>query len=133
MQYDHYADGTDYLHERETLVAYDGDRVRAELLGRSVRELLLLSAVQGVELGAAELDPTQLDGWLRRRGGAGLGPGDLERGQNRLLGQGTAGAPELDALAGDLGLLIEAQARARGQVLLAAQVGDRRAALDRAA
>jgi hypothetical protein len=133
VQYDHYADGADYLHERDTLVAYDGDRVRAELLGRSVRELLLLTAVQGVELGAAELDPTLLDGWLRRRGGAGLGPGDLERGQSRLLGQSAESAPELDALAGDLGLLIEAQSRARGQVLLAAQVGDRRAALDRAA
>jgi hypothetical protein len=40
VQYDHYADGTDYLHERETLTAYDGDRVRAALLARSTRELL---------------------------------------------------------------------------------------------
>jgi hypothetical protein len=133
VQYDHYADDTDYLHKRETLVAYDGDRVRAELLARTMRELLLLTVVRGVELGAAELDVTQLDGWLRRRGRAGLGPGDFERGQARLLGQSTGDSPEVDALAGDLGLLLEAQARARGQVLLAAQVGDRRAALDRAA
>ena len=40
IQYDHYADGADYLHERATLAEYDGDRVRAELLGRSVRDLL---------------------------------------------------------------------------------------------
>jgi hypothetical protein len=40
IQYDHYADGADYLHDRETLVEYDADRVRAALLARSVRELL---------------------------------------------------------------------------------------------
>jgi Glycosyl transferase family 2 len=40
IQYDHYADGADYLHARETLVEYDADRVRAALLARSVRELL---------------------------------------------------------------------------------------------
>jgi Glycosyl transferase family 2 len=40
IQYDHYADGADYLHERDTLVEYDTDRVRAALLARSVRELL---------------------------------------------------------------------------------------------
>jgi hypothetical protein len=40
VQYDHYADGADYLHERKTLTAYDGDRVRATLLARSLRELL---------------------------------------------------------------------------------------------
>ena len=88
--------------------------------------------MQGVDWAPASR-PRGLDGWLRRRGGAGLGPGDLERGQSRLLGQGTGGAPDLEALAGDLGLLIEAQARARGQVLLAAQVGDRRARAGRAA
>jgi hypothetical protein len=44
VQYDHYADGTDYLHERETLTAYDGDRVRAALLARSTRELLRAAA-----------------------------------------------------------------------------------------
>jgi hypothetical protein len=41
VQYDHYADGGDYLHERETLTEYDGDRVRAALLARSLRELLV--------------------------------------------------------------------------------------------
>ena len=40
VQYDHYGDGSDYLHGRETLTEYEGDRVRAELLGRSVREVL---------------------------------------------------------------------------------------------
>jgi Glycosyl transferase family 2 len=40
IQYDHYADGADYLHDRATLVEYDPDRVRAALLARSVRELL---------------------------------------------------------------------------------------------
>jgi hypothetical protein len=44
VQYDHYADGADYLHERETLTAYDGDRVRAALLARSTRELLRAAA-----------------------------------------------------------------------------------------
>jgi hypothetical protein len=133
LQYDHYGDGADYLHERATLVAYDGDRVRADLLARSLRELLLITTVRSVELGAAEIDPARLDGWLRRRGRAALAPGDLERGQARLLGQDAGAGVEMDALAGDLGRLLEAQCRARGEVLLAAEIGDRRAALDRAA
>lgn len=41
VQYDHYAADADYLHERETLTEYDGDRVRAALLARSLRELLV--------------------------------------------------------------------------------------------
>jgi hypothetical protein len=45
IQYDHYADGADYLHDRETLVEYDADRVRASLLARSVRELLRYAVV----------------------------------------------------------------------------------------
>jgi hypothetical protein len=40
VQYDHYADGADYLHERETLIEYDADRVRAALLSRTLRGLL---------------------------------------------------------------------------------------------
>jgi hypothetical protein len=131
VQYDHYADGADYLHERDTLLAYDGDRVRAELLARSVRELLLLGSVRGIELGAPQVDPAALGAWLRRRGRGPAGPADVEAGQARLLGHEVTGAD--DALAGDLGLVLEAQARARGEVLLAAQVGDRRAALDRVA
>ena len=68
----HYGDGADYLHERAALVAYDGDGVRADLLARSLRELLLLTTVRGVELGAAEeVDPGRLDAWLRRRGRTG--------------------------------------------------------------
>jgi hypothetical protein len=131
VQYDHYADGADYLHERDALVAYDGDRVRAQLLARSVRELMLLTSVRGVELGAPEVDAGALGAWLRRRGRGPAGPADLELGQARLLGKDVTGAD--DALAGDLGRVLEAQARARGEVLLAAQVGDRRAALDPAA
>jgi hypothetical protein len=45
VQYDCYADGADYLHERETLTEYDGDRVRAALLARSLRELLVAPEV----------------------------------------------------------------------------------------
>jgi hypothetical protein len=131
VQYDHYVDGADYLHDRATLVAYDGNRVRAELLARSLRELMLLTSVRGLELGAPEVDAASMGAWLRRRGRAGVGPADLERGQARLLGRDAAGAD--DGVAADLGLVLEAQARARGEVLLAAQVGDRRAALDRAA
>jgi hypothetical protein len=44
VQYDHYADGSDYLHERETLVEYDPDRVRAALLSRTLRGLLYAAA-----------------------------------------------------------------------------------------
>jgi hypothetical protein len=44
VQYDHYADGADYLHDRETLMEYDADRVRAALLARSLRELLPYAA-----------------------------------------------------------------------------------------
>jgi hypothetical protein len=44
VQYDHYADGADYLHERETLMEYDADRVRAALLSRTLRGLLYAAA-----------------------------------------------------------------------------------------
>jgi hypothetical protein len=44
VQYDHYADGADYLHERATLMEYDADRVRAALLSRTLRGLLYAAA-----------------------------------------------------------------------------------------
>jgi hypothetical protein len=136
VQYDHYADGADFLHDPVTLERWDGERVRAGLLARALGQVLLVAELRGAELASPDIDPARLDGWLRRRTGAGADPAQLEAAQARLTGLvhgADAGPSEHDGLALDLGQVIEAQAALRGQPLLAAQIGDARDALRRAA
>jgi hypothetical protein len=132
VQYDHYADGSDYLHERAELVEWDGDRFRAEVLARASRQLLLLGAVRGVDLGAHELPIDGLTGWMARRGHGPLTGPDLARAQQHLLSAAPAG-PDLEAVADDLGSVLEAQARVRGEMQVVARMGQARDARAQAA
>ncbi len=127
VQYDRYAAGSDFLHDPSSLAEWDGDRVRLELLADATRRLLLLTTLAGIDLGAAAPDAELIAGWAIRRGAA---PGvDLSAAKQRLAaaaGAVPADASELDGVAGDLGLLLEAQARLRGDMVLASTLAQAR-------
>jgi hypothetical protein len=132
VQYDHYGDDSDYLHERAELSAWDGDRFRAQLLARATRQLLLLAAAGGRDVGAEEITVEGLAGWLGRRGHGNLGAPEIARFQQHLLSTAPAG-PDLEAAARDLGQVVEAQARVRGEMQAVARLGDARDARSAAA
>jgi hypothetical protein len=116
VQYDHYGDGADYLHERSELAEWDGDRFRAALLARVSRQQLLLGAVRGVDLAAPDVPVPGLIAWMARRGHGELTGEDLARAHAHVL-EGTPAGPDLQAVADDLDLLLEAHARLRGEML----------------
>jgi hypothetical protein len=135
VQYDRYVDGAEFLHERETLVRWDGDRFRADLLARVLRQLLLVATARGSELAAGDLDLGGLAGWLGRRGHGTVAAAEVQAAQAVLLTRGHPGAdqPGLAAIADELGSVFAAQARLGGNMQLAASLGAARAALRRAA
>lgn len=136
VQYDHYADGASFLAARETLSEWDGGRIRAEILSRALRHVLLLTALHGVDLAALEVDDDRLEGWVRHAG-TDATHDDITAARRRLdaliAGNDTPSPPGLDELALDLSHVAEAQAILRGEPLVAAQVGDARDALRRIA
>ncbi|MCW2982633.1 MAG: hypothetical protein JWR63_203 [Conexibacter sp.] len=127
VQYDHYDDDADYLHEREALTAWDGDAFRAALLARATRHLLLLATAGGRDVGSEEITVDGLGGWLARRGHGPAGPAEIARLQQHMLST-QPGGPDLEAAAADLAQVVEAQARIRGEMQAVARLGDARAA-----
>jgi hypothetical protein len=125
VQYDHYGEDADYLHDRAALTAWDGDAFRAAILARATRQLLLLAAVGGRDVVAEEVTVKGLAGWLSRRGHGAIGEPEIARMQQHLLSTAAAG-PDLEAAAEDLGAVVEAQARVRAEMQLVARLGDAR-------
>jgi hypothetical protein len=132
VQYDHYGDDSDYLHDRAELSAWDGDRFRAQLLARATRQLLLLAAAGGRDVSAEEATVDGLAAWLALRGHGQVGAPEIARLQQHLLSTAPAG-PDLEAAAGDLGQVVEAQARVRGEMQAVARLGEARDARSAAA
>ncbi|HWH94956.1 MAG TPA: glycosyltransferase family A protein [Baekduia sp.] len=127
VQYDHYGDDADYLHDRATLTMWDGDAFRAAMLARTLRQQLLLAVVAGRDVASEPVTLDGLAGWLDRRGHGTLGATEIERMQQHLLSRLPAG-PDLEAAAEDLGAVAEAQARARAEMKSVAALGAARAA-----
>jgi hypothetical protein len=127
VQYDHYGDDADYLHERDALTAWDGDAFRAALLARATRQLLLLATAGGRDVASEEVTIEGLGGWLARRGHGPAGAPEIQRLQHHMLSTQPAG-PDLEAAAADLGQVVEAQARIRGEMQAVARLGEARAA-----
>jgi hypothetical protein len=125
VQYDHYADDSDYLHDRAALAAWDGDAFRAALLARATRQLLLLATAAGRDVAADEVTVEGLGGWLERRGHGPAGPAEIQRLQQHMLSR-QPGGPDLEAAAGDLGQVVEARARIRGEMQAVARLGEAR-------
>ena len=68
VQYNDYADGKNtFLHDPSTLVAYDGNAVRAELLGRSSLDLLFLSSMANDSFIHRAPDSEALIAWMGRK------------------------------------------------------------------
>jgi hypothetical protein len=130
VQYDHYAAGSDYLHDPSELTRWDGERVRLELFAAATRRLLLAASLTGCDPVSAEPDANRLAGWLERRRGSACAMPELLRARERVVGAARGAAldpaPELDGFAGDLATLFEAQARLRGDMVAAASLGDAR-------
>jgi hypothetical protein len=127
VQYDHYADDADYLHDRAELTPWNGDAFRAGILARAARQLLLLAAVAGRDVAADEVTVEGLGGWLQRRGHGPAGTHDLQHLQQHMLAS-RPGGPDLEAAAGDLAQVVEAQARIRGEMQAVARLGEAREA-----
>ena len=132
VQYDHYADGSDYLHDPAELTEWNGEHVRSTLLAASARRLVLASSLAGFDAASAELDMARLASWVARRRGGTQRAIDLPQANQRLV-EAVASATQqpspLDAVAADLGLLLEAQARLRGDMVLASTLADAQARL----
>jgi hypothetical protein len=130
VQYDHYAEGSSYLHDPDELSEWDGDRIRLELFAACMRRLVLAQSLAGSDPSSAEPDVGRLLGWLERRAGAACAMPDLLGARDRLVAatQGVHDAPaaELDNVAADLATLFEAQARLRGDMVAAASLGQAR-------
>lgn len=123
VQYDHYGDDSDYLHDRADLTEWDGDAFRAAVLARATRHLLLLATAAGRDVGADEATVEGLGGWLERRGHGPTGGPELARLQRHMLSR-VPGGPDLEAAAADLGEVVEAQARVRGQMEAVRSLGE---------
>jgi hypothetical protein len=132
IQYDHYGADADYLHDRAELSVWDGDRFRAHLLARAMRQLLLLATVGGRDVSAEAVTVDGLAGWLARRGHGSVDAPEIARFQQHLLSTAPAG-PDLEAAARDFGQVVEAQARARGEMKTVARLGEARDARSAAA
>jgi len=113
VQYDHYGADADYLHDRAELTAWDGDAFRLAILARVARQLLLLATASGRDVASGEATVEGLAGWLERRGHGPVGAPEI----NRMLATGD----------GDLSLVVEAQARLRGEMQTVARLGEARA------
>jgi hypothetical protein len=135
VQYDRYIDGAEFLQARETLLRFDGDRFRADLLARVLRQILLVATARGSDLATGDLDLGGLAGLLGRRGHGVVGASELQAAQSVLLTRGHPGAgrPGIAALADELGSVFAAQARLGGNMQLAASLGAARESLRRAA
>ncbi|HEY1478799.1 MAG TPA: glycosyltransferase family 2 protein [Gaiellales bacterium] len=133
VQYDRYVDGAEFLQARDTLVAWNGDRFRAELMSRVLRQVLLVNAARGSELALGDLEPHALTAWMARRGHGTVTTPDIQAAQGVLLQRGAQTQSALTAIADDLGAIFEAQARLAGNMQLSASLGGARAALHRAA
>ncbi len=132
VQYDHYGDDSDYLHDRAELTAWDGDGLRTRILARATRQLLLLATAGGRDVSSGEVTVEGVGGWLSRRGHGPVGAPEIARMQQHLLSTAPAG-PDLEAAAADLGLVVEAQARVCGEMQTVARLGEARAARGAAA
>jgi hypothetical protein len=131
VQYDRYADGAEFLRDPGMLNTWDGAGVRAELIARTMRELLLGLCLGGVDPAPSELQAGTLCGWMARRGSLESGGGaELGAAQQRLIaasrGVELAPDPALDVVAHDLSLALAAQARLSGNPLTAASIIDAR-------
>lgn len=68
VQYNEFIDGrAKFLHDPVGLVPYDGDRVRAKLLGTFSQDLLLANALSGASTAVNRLDGKAARSWLERR------------------------------------------------------------------
>jgi hypothetical protein len=133
VQYDHYADDSNYLHDAAELTEWDPDRVRAQVLAASARRLILAASLGTGDLGNGEFNAARLAEWMTRRGARVSSTKDLVAAKERLL-SAAAGAPlersaVLDGAALDLGVVLESQARLRGDMVSASALGDARARL----
>jgi glycosyltransferase involved in cell wall biosynthesis len=134
VQYDRYADGAEFLRDPATLSTWDGADVRADLLARTTRELILSLCLGGVDPAASELAAGTLCSWMARRGSLRSGAVDeLAAAQQRLVAAGRgvdlAPDPALDRVAHDLSFALAGQARLRGNPLMAASIIDAREGL----
>jgi len=84
VQYDHYNDDADYLHDPATLTEWDGARVRAQLLARSLRELLLILDTAETDPVTGQFDPRRVSSWVSRAPETALGTALVGAAQRRL-------------------------------------------------
>ncbi len=137
VQYDHYAHDDTYLHDPATLTEWDPTRVRADLLASRMRELLLTLCLSGVDPTRGEVRVDDVRAWLERRGDGAADQARLRAAQERLTaaagGVELVPAQDLDAMARDLSLALEAHARLGGNPLAAASMVDARDRLSRVA
>lgn len=137
VQYDGYVDRAGFLHDPMTLTEWDPVRVRAELLGSRMRELLLALCLSGIDPTRGEVRVDQVQAWLERRVDARTDEAGLRAAQERLTaavsGVELIPAQDLDAVARHLSLALEAHARLGGNPLAAASMVDARDRLPRAA
>ena len=137
VQYDGYAGGKSYLHDPAALTPWDGTRVRAELLAARMRELLLSLCLSGIDPTRAEVLTAELTGWMERRGEREAPGPQLQAAQERLTaaarGVQLVPAVELDTVAHDLSVALEAHALLSGDLLTAASLVNAREQLLRGA
>lgn len=123
VQYDHYGDDSDFLYERSELRLWNADRVRAELLGRALGDLLLSTTLTGTDLEAPASEWPRIE-WLTRRGhtpdavSVDLASERLTEAKHLMP---ELPYPALQGLALDLAESQAALARVRGDVLDAAR------------
>lgn len=106
IQYDRFRDGSArFLWDAGSLTEWDGDAVRARLLGQASRSLLLASAVRGHEPEAVPPSAAAISRWLARVGAGSAAEDELTAALEhlRLLGAGAvadgAGDARTQALA----------------------------------
>jgi hypothetical protein len=122
VQYDHYNDDADYLHEPATLTEWDGARVRAQLLARSMRELLLMLSTSATDPATGQFDPHGLSSWVSRCPETALGPALVGAGPATLGSLARSWyqpEPALDVIARQPSVVSAAQARLTGKLTLA--------------
>jgi hypothetical protein len=91
VQYDHYKDDADYLRDPATLTAWDGAGVRAQLLARSLRELLLMLNTSATDPATGQVDARRISSWVSGRPETALGPTVVGAVQRRLEAWRAAG------------------------------------------
>jgi len=132
VQYDHYAGGSDFLHDPETLRRWDADAARSEILGASAIEVLTAMTLSGLTTNALGVQAEGMSHWLARRGTPLRDGHELQAAQQRLAAAGSgvpAGSERINAIAKNLGLALEINARVRGDIAGATTIGGLRTAL----